>query len=274
MRILNSAATALLATAAGNSLAASTRGPAVVPKAYFVQLHQTEAITGRDVTPRSLVDKAAEASVQLNVRYEFNNADVFHGLSVTLEDDAHVGVLRDLPEVAGIFPVREVPRPEAQLPEFKDPSSSSSRSGAVVAPATRNPGDKVDVDPLWWTNLTLPINSPPNTNTNNGGPGPNSAAPSNGSSANFNSPHSMTGVDRLHQAGIRGKGVRVAVIDTGVDWRHPALGGCFGPGCKIEFGYDFVGDDYGSGNPPNPKPDPLATCYDGFHGTHVSGVYT
>ncbi|KAK7757608.1 hypothetical protein SLS62_000623 [Diatrype stigma] len=252
MRVLHGAATALLATVTG-SLAASTRGPAAVPKAYFVQLHQTGTIAGRGATPLSLVDKAAEASVPLNVRYEFNNADVFHGLSVTLEDDAHVGVLRDLPEVADIFPVREIPRPEAQLPELQDPSSSSS--GA-------------DADPSWWSNLTLSINSPPNRRA----PGSNSAASSNGSSANFNSPHSMTSVDRLHQAGIRGKGVRVAVIDTGVDWRHPALGGCFGPGCKIEFGYDFVGDDYGSGSAPNPKPDPIATCFDGFHGTHVTGV--
>jgi hypothetical protein len=29
----------------------------------------------------------------------------------------------------------------------------------------------------------------------------------------------------------------VAVIDTGVYYKHPALGGCFGPGCKVGFGY-------------------------------------
>ena len=29
----------------------------------------------------------------------------------------------------------------------------------------------------------------------------------------------------------------MAVIDTGVDYMHPALGGCFGPGCKVAFGY-------------------------------------
>jgi len=54
--------------------------------------------------------------------------------------------------------------------------------------------------------------------------------------------HHMTGVDKLHAAGIRGKGVIVAVIDTGVDYTHPALGGGFGPGFKIAGGYDFVGD--------------------------------
>jgi len=27
------------------------------------------------------------------------------------------------------------------------------------------------------------------------------------------------------------------VIDSGVDYKHPALGGCFGSGCKVAFGY-------------------------------------
>ncbi|KAK8089853.1 peptidase S8/S53 domain-containing protein [Apiospora hydei] len=88
----------------------------------------------------------------------------------------------------------------------------------------------------------------------------------------FNSPHRMTGVDKVHEAGIYGKGVRIAIIDTGVDYLHPALGGCFGPGCKFAFGYDLVGDDYGDTRVPAPKPDPLATCFDGFHRTHVTGI--
>lgn len=35
--------------------------------------------------------------------------------------------------------------------------------------------------------------------------------------------HHMTGVDKLHEAGIRGKGVTVAVVDTGVQYTHPAV---------------------------------------------------
>lgn len=42
--------------------------------------------------------------------------------------------------------------------------------------------------------------------------------------ANF-SVHSMTGVDKLHEAGILGKGVQVAVVDTGVWYPHPAVRG-------------------------------------------------
>jgi subtilisin family serine protease len=34
-------------------------------------------------------------------------------------------------------------------------------------------------------------------------------------------PHSLTGVDKLHKAGIRGKGVTIGVVDTGLDYTHP-----------------------------------------------------
>ncbi len=56
--------------------------------------------------------------------------------------------------------------------------------------------------------------------------------------------------------GIKGKGMKVGIIDTGVDYRHPALGGGFGPGRKIAGGYAFTDDD---GNAIS-SPDPLTTC--------------
>lgn len=72
--------------------------------------------------------------------------------------------------------------------------------------------------------------------------------------------HDMTGVDKLHAAGITGKGAVVAVIDTGIYYPHPdvrksrrfaccthrlinvQIGGGFGPGFKVSGGYDYVGD--------------------------------
>lgn len=35
--------------------------------------------------------------------------------------------------------------------------------------------------------------------------------------------HHMTGVDQLHKRGIKGKGVIIAVVDSGVAYRHPAV---------------------------------------------------
>ncbi|KAK1987745.1 subtilase [Colletotrichum cereale] len=83
------------------------------------------------------------------------------------------------------------------------------------------------------------------------------------------SSHVQTQVDKLHRDGVTGKGIKVAVIDTGIDYLHPALGGCFGPECLVSFGTDFVGDDYNGFNDQKPDDDPM-DC--GGHGTHVAGI--
>ncbi len=58
---------------------------------------------------------------------------------------------------------------------------------------------------------------------------------------------------------IQGDGETIAVLDTGVDYNHPDLGGGFGRGDKVAAGYDYVNDD----------PDPID---DNGHGTHVAGI--
>ncbi len=64
-------------------------------------------------------------------------------------------------------------------------------------------------------------------------------------------------VHLLHQ--LTGTGVTIAIIDSGVDYRHPDLGGGFGPSYRVIGGYDFVNDDA----------DPMD---DDGHGTHVAGI--
>ncbi|KAJ3521240.1 hypothetical protein NMY22_g12392 [Coprinellus aureogranulatus] len=83
------------------------------------------------------------------------------------------------------------------------------------------------------------------------------------------SSHVITGVDRVHARGFFGKGIKIAIIDSGIDYMHPLLGGRIGPGHKVAGGYDFVGDDYDGFNEPMPDDDP-ADCMG--HGTHVSGI--
>jgi minor extracellular serine protease Vpr len=82
----------------------------------------------------------------------------------------------------------------------------------------------------------------------------------------------MTGADiAQNELGLTGKGVRVAVMDSGIDYNHPDLGGCFGRGCRVVTGYDFVGDAYDAVTNPNPVPDPYPNDCNG-HGTHVAGI--
>ncbi|KAI9246123.1 peptidase S8/S53 domain-containing protein [Phascolomyces articulosus] len=97
-------------------------------------------------------------------------------------------------------------------------------------------------------------------------------------------PHTMTQVDRLHnEHNNTGDGIFIAILDDGIDYLHPALGGGFGPGYKVRYGRDFVGVplltlNQTDGSTNNiPDDDPYDECYTkynltGGHGTHVAGI--
>nr|XP_036576684.1 subtilisin-like protease [Colletotrichum truncatum]KAF6783459.1 subtilisin-like protease [Colletotrichum truncatum] len=51
--------------------------------------------------------------------------------------------------------------------------------------------------------------------------------------------HLTTGVAQLHDQGIKGKGAKVAVVDLGVDYTHPALGGGIGERFKVKGGWNY-----------------------------------
>jgi subtilisin family serine protease len=93
-----------------------------------------------------------------------------------------------------------------------------------------------------------------------------------GYSGNLATALAMAGVDvAQRELGLTGRGVRVAVIDSGIDYHHPDLGGCFGRGCRVAKGFDLVGDAFiGFPTiPPAPDDDPDDCA---GHGTHVSGI--
>ena len=87
-----------------------------------------------------------------------------------------------------------------------------------------------------------------------------------------------------------GTGVKVGLIDTGIDYLHADFGGSgnyrtdgiyVAPNwprtAKVVGGWDFVGDNYdplsldASANTPQPDPDPM-DCATNGHGTHVAGT--
>ncbi|MDO5066607.1 MAG: S8 family serine peptidase [Propionibacteriaceae bacterium] len=85
--------------------------------------------------------------------------------------------------------------------------------------------------------------------------------------------------------GHTGKGVKIAIIDTGIDYTHATFGGAgtteafeaatktkpadFGP--RVKGGIDLVGDDYTGHNTPKPDDNPI-DCAQAGHGTHVAAT--
>jgi subtilisin family serine protease len=91
----------------------------------------------------------------------------------------------------------------------------------------------------------------------------------------------LTGANIAQNArGLSGAGIKVGIIDTGIDIDHPAFGGGGVPGgtafpsSRVVAGWDFVGDGFnagGSGAALVPVPDNNPDDCNG-HGTHVAGI--
>lgn len=99
------------------------------------------------------------------------------------------------------------------------------------------------------------------------------------------------GAEKLNQAGITGKGVKVGIIDTGIDYTHsmflgegtaeaykainPSVSAAGFPNKKVVGGIDLAGTSFDSGSPefqnhiPKPDVNPLDEA---GHGTHVAGT--
>ncbi len=121
-------------------------------------------------------------------------------------------------------------------------------------------------------------------------PDPADAAPELGTALE------MTGASAAQsELGLTGEGLSVAIIDTGIDYNHPDLGGDGeqdktytassaddrqltddkgAEHSRVTYGYDYVGDDFNPADPdapqdPDPNPDPMDPQ---GHGTHVAGI--
>ena len=107
------------------------------------------------------------------------------------------------------------------------------------------------------------------------------ATPSNGGAATEVQAKNVWAQTATSKAGT-GYGVKVAVIDTGIDYTHDDFvrnGDVTFPTAKVVAGYDLVGDDYAPGEGglaevPQPDSDPMdcSIADGGGHGTHVAGT--
>ncbi|CZT11562.1 uncharacterized protein RAG0_15661 [Rhynchosporium agropyri] len=223
---------ALTPISAESKKAAGKPQPKVVAGAFIVQLGTGSSLTKRasDLHNEFHLTARQDAGLNYSVRETFSEESIFVGLSLDLHG-GDIQALRNLKNVAAVWPVKTVPAPSAAL--------------------------------------LLPMKEGTTNMARTDGPLPHIIG-----ELDVNRPHAMTGVDKAHAAGIKGKGIKIGIIDSGVDYRHPSLGGCFGVGCKIAFGYDLAGDNYDPdhGDPPVEKADPLVSCVKGGHGSHVAGI--
>ncbi|TDZ19833.1 Minor extracellular protease vpr [Colletotrichum orbiculare MAFF 240422] len=169
---------------------------------------------------------------------DVDNPEYLYGLSINAENDTDLNSLLALPQVKQVWPNRYYDRPVPVV------SGRHRKTSNATVP--------VGVQPVHLRDVAQVANI-------------------NGTSDILSS-LKMTGADKVHAEGFTGKGVKIGFLDTRVDWRHPSLGAGFGPGLKVAGGYDLVGDDFVGWNDPVPDDDPLTTCLEGGHGTHVAGI--
>lgn len=191
-----------------------------------------------DISPR----------IKMNIAQDYSSSPaLFRGVSISIdqpsaalrkrsqqEQELHMQsiqstVLRRILEqnrVKHIYPVTEIPRPTVQHMAPNVDAYAIDQDSRIIPRAPK---------------LELPANGPP-----------------------LPFSHAMAQVDKVHDK-YKGNGVLVGIIDSGIDYRHPAFGSGFGPGYQVRFGYDLVGNQFNSRDPLSrrQRETPLDTCEEG-----------
>lgn len=185
--------------------------------------------------------------------FKYDAEDLFVGASFDSvssrfsSDPDTIEHLRSLPDVKAVWPVRRI-----TLNSYNPSFQADSQPYAESSEPPHSLGTREFADPVE--------NKEPQNNFSS-------------SSTNYPrwSPHTLTGVDVLHNRGLTGKNVTIGIIDSGTFYLHPALGGGYGPKYKVTGGYNYLGGVY---DPSLQEID--ITDYEVLdclgHGTHVAGI--
>ncbi|KAI9593718.1 peptidase S8/S53 domain-containing protein [Syncephalis fuscata] len=83
--------------------------------------------------------------------------------------------------------------------------------------------------------------------------------------------YKATGIDSFHSKYTsHGQGIKVGIIDSGIDYNHYAFTNPLTQTSIIKFGYDFVGNDFNGRNRQQESANVLDKC--NGHGTKLAGI--
>ncbi|MFJ9889569.1 S8 family serine peptidase [Streptomyces sp. NPDC091287] len=182
------------------------------------------ALAEVDSAQRELLSAADRAGVDATVVRRYRH--VVNGLAVTLPA-SQAARLATLPGVSSVSEPVVYEAPESPTPVSADlVSKAVADAGAAAAGRTR-----ADEEPSGREIVTVT---------------------------------DLTGVPEVHRDGVTGRGVTVGIVDSGIAYDHPALGGGGFPNAKVVGGHDFADNDA------DPYDDAAGSA--AGHGTHVAGI--
>ena len=248
-------------TATGDPSSKITSGPTLsdgtqadaVENRWFVELASPSvAAGGSSDTVRAEQDDFASAvrDAGIDARVTTEYGTLWNGVAVSVGSDADVESLAGLAQVVSLQPVIYIPAPDA------DPAGGADANDAGQAPVQEGEEGQEQVTTPQMRNAL-----------------------------------GMTGADVAQsKLGYTGEGIKIGIIDSGIDYDHVEFGGSGTPGpepaegdgstnfpdSKVVAGHDFVGNAFGDPAADattrlTPAPDDYPDdCWG--HGTHVAGI--
>ncbi|KAJ1659889.1 hypothetical protein IWQ61_001110 [Dispira simplex] len=216
----------------------------------MVEFHETDPSTNETVTPTLMRRDLNSTNATIQIEYDFS--EVMNIMSVTVSEN-DTDTISELSSVANLYPVRVMYSASAHDGKPFPLRTAPTRRDVTETNTDNSEGQRFDTSATKVSSegSSRPLNP-----------------------ARENLVLDMLGVTKLRETlSLTGKGVKIGIVDSGLDYTHPAFGSCFKTaGCRVAYGYDLVGNDYdGIANPVAvPDRDPMDEC--NGHGTHVTGI--